>query len=259
MNLLMVIPNNIIKIQLNFLNYMGEIMKNSILALFFIFISTAQIAYSQKVIEYYPLRVGNYLIQHTISEGTKPSTFIFEIEDIDIIGEKEYFRMKQGYIHDDGSKESYWYVWVREEAAGIVSSAFGYSSDINTASIYEIPQLMHPNEMLNLGHTWEGISPVDGNLYSYSVESISETVTVPAGTFNDCLEIKLVITNASGDTIQTSNYYYAHGIGEVLNIMRMTGLDEDVEFELIELTLHSMVAREKESMSGRRMVILKPT
>ena len=216
-------------------------MKNSILALLFIFVSTVQIAYSQEAIDYYPLRVGNYWVQHTLWEGVTPATFRFEIEDIDIIGEKEYFRMKQGYIHDDGSKESYWYFWIREDIAGIVGGAFGNSSDISTASIYETPQLMYPNEMVNLGHTWEINNPEMGGLFSYSVESISETVTVPAGTFNDCLKIRLVLTNASGDTTQTNSYYYAFGIGEVLNIVRMTGFDKDVEFKLIEYFLSNSV------------------
>jgi hypothetical protein len=167
-------------------------MIKSMIVLLIILLSTVQIAHSQGAKDYYiPLHVGNYLLQHTnnLPEGYRPSTMIYDVEDIDSIGDKEYFRVKQGYVHDDGSKESYWYSWVREDAVGLVNGAFGSSPDINEASIFEPPQLMLPNEMVNLGYEWGGVSPVDGNLYSYSVDSISETVMVPAGTFNDCIKI----------------------------------------------------------------------
>ncbi len=71
-------------------------MKTLLLASIVILV-TVQIAYPQGAKDYFiPLRVGNYLIQHTdnLPEGVKSSTVRIEIEDIDIIGEKEYFRMK---------------------------------------------------------------------------------------------------------------------------------------------------------------------
>jgi hypothetical protein len=74
-----------------------------------------------------------------------------------------------------------------------------------------------PNEMINLGNTWAFDAPEMGGYYRFSVESISETVSVPAGTFNDCLKIKNVIVNTFGDTTQMTHFYYAPGVGQVLN------------------------------------------
>ena len=159
----------------------------------------------------------------------------------------------------DGSKESYWYSWIKEDIGGIVTGAFGYSSDINTATIYETPGLAYPNEMVNLGHTWEFNNPDMGGLFSYSVESISETVTVPAGTFNYCLKIRLVITSASGDTTQTNSYYYAPGIGEVFNTLWIPGFEKDAEFKLIEYNLpqDSNVTLSIYNISGQQVAVLK--
>ena len=98
-----------------------------------------------------------------------------------------------------------------------------------------------------------------GGLFSYSVESISETVTVPAGTFNYCLKIRLVITNASGDTTQTNSYYYAPGIGEVLNTLWIPGFEKDAEFKLIEYNLpqDSNVTLSIYNISGQQVAVLK--
>jgi hypothetical protein len=56
------------------------------------------------------------------------------------------------------------------------------------------------------------------NQTHYYIQSLGyETVTVPAGTFEDCLKLKTVITTPQGDTTQISTFLYGEGVGEVVN------------------------------------------
>ena len=196
----------------------------------------AQIVSAQGATDYYPLHVGYYWVQHTdtISGGYQPTTFRQDIEGTDLILGEEYYRSSNWFTTDDGSSESRWYTWVREDPTGIVLGAFGDTGIVDSATIYDPPLPSLPNEAVDsVGYTWEFDFPEAGGHYSLSVESITETVQVPAGIFNDCIKIKLVITDTSGDTTQMNHYYGAEGVGEVLNI-GWNWWQENFEFELIE-------------------------
>jgi uncharacterized protein YgiM (DUF1202 family) len=64
-----------------------------------------------------------------------------------------------------------------------------------------------------VGETWEiNIDATDVQFkYTYTVESVNETVTVPAGTFKNVIEIKKI------DSLGNTDYFYfAPGIGLIL-------------------------------------------
>jgi len=58
----------------------------------------------------------------------------------------------------------------------------------------------------SVGQKWE-THYEDGRSYTTEIVSVSETVTVPAATFNDCIKIKMTYTF---NTYQSESYYWIH-------------------------------------------------
>jgi len=85
------------------------------------------------------------------------------------------------------------------------------------SAAFSPPVTWIPNKALVAGTSWELYTHRFGGTLLFNVESISETVQVPAGTFTNCLKIKLTITGTEQEPSQTSYSYLAKGIGEVLN------------------------------------------
>jgi hypothetical protein len=196
-------------------------MKKLILLIIVLFI-TANPLFAQ--LDYNPMSVGNYWIQHSDSfgDGFNPTTFRTDVEAIDLIKGKEFFRMRQEQSLDNGSQDpSIWYIWNGQDASGGLIGAFGSDPNINLATIYDPPLLSFPKEATYVGYTWEYDFPGTGvgtQHWNCLLESLSETVVVPAGTYNNCTKASIVITNKdSKDTMQTSDFYYANGVGQVLN------------------------------------------
>ena len=195
-----------------------ENLKNSIL-LSVVFLGLVEIIYPQGAIDYYPLHVGDYWIQHSdsVSGVYQPTTFRQEIEGTDLIMGEEYYRRSNRLSADDGSLDGKWYTWVREDSNGIVIGAFGDTSIVDSAAIFDPPLLWLPNEIVNVGHAWDFDAPEMGGHFFFAIGSVSDTIEVPAGTFNDCIRIYGLIVDASGDSTQFSLFHYAPGIGEVSN------------------------------------------
>ena len=216
-------------------------MKKLILLLIIPFLIPDQM-FAQLASDYYPLHVGDYWIQHTdsISFEYQPTTFRKDIEAIDLILGEEYFRMRQTRTADDGSSESTWYSWVREDSTGILLGGFGNTSIVDSATIFDAPLLWLPNEIVNVGYTWDFDAPAMGGHFFFAVGSITDTVEVPAGTFNDCIRFHGLIVDTSGDSTQFSLFHYAEGIGEVSNFVYNVSL-EFFELELIEYSVQSSV------------------
>lgn len=201
--------------------------------------------FAQTVSDFYPMHVGDYWILHTdtIAGVYQPTTIRTDIEAIDLIGGEDYFRMRQGYSADDGSSESHWYSWIRKDSTGGVMGAFGDTSIVDSATIFDPPLPAFPNEAVNQGYSWKydspGMGPYTSHWYCF-VESISETVQLPAGEFNNCINIKIIITDAAGDTTQWFYNYYAEGIGQVLQV-GWSFFWENFKFELIEYSVQLSV------------------
>ena len=68
---------------------------------------------------------------------------------------------------------------------------------------------------------------------TYRVESIQESVTVPAGTFDNCLKIKFIFKNYEGNIANKLDMYYAKGVGRVMTV-REKPVETALRGELIE-------------------------
>ncbi len=118
---------------------------------------------------------------------------------------------------DDGSSESRWYSWVKGDTSGIIVGAYGDTGIVDSAVIFDPPLLWLPNEIMDVGHAWDVNAPELGGHFFFAIGSITDTIEVPVGTFNDCIRIYGLLVNTSGDSIQFSLFHYAPGIGEVSN------------------------------------------
>lgn len=173
--------------------------------------------------DYNPMNIGNYWIQHTdtLFGGYNPTTFRMDIEGIDRINGLDYFRMKQEQKADDGSQDStVWYVWTGQDSTGGLLGAFGYTSDLDSAFIYDPPIISSPIEANTVGYSWEYDMPGTGGggqHFTNVIESFSETVEVPTGTYDNCMKISTIITDTTGDTTQTYDHFYAQEVGQILN------------------------------------------
>jgi len=133
-----------------------------------------------------------------------------------ILGE-EYYRGSNWLSADDSSSEDGWYTWVREDTSGIVLGAFGDTNIVDSATIFDPPIPWFPNGVVNVGYAWDFDAPDLGGHFFFEIGSITDTVEVPAGIFNDCIRIYGLLVDSSGDSTQFSLYHYAPGIGEVSN------------------------------------------
>jgi hypothetical protein len=218
--------------------------------LLFITLLISNLTSSQSITDYNPMHVGNYWVQQTdsINGGYQPTTFRMDIEGTDPINGVEYFRMKQEMKVNDGSEEpSNWYMWIGYDSLGISFGAFGNTSDLDSAEIFDPPIISFPSEANTVGAVWEFVLPGTGigdQHFTYLLESFSETVEAPAGTYNNCMKMSVVITDTLGDTIQTGDYYYALGVGQVLN-EGWSSWAENYKFELTDYYVDSTVSAEK--------------
>ena len=213
-------------------------MKNSSL-LIAVVLMTTTIASAQDASDYYPMKVGNYWIMRcdTLFGAYNPTIFRQDVEAIDLILDEEYFRIKHTLINGfDWSS----YFWFCIDSTGIKMKAQGDTSSVDSATIHDTLLLYMPNEMFNVGFTWQWDLPLFGFTYTYSIKSVSENVQVPAGVFNNCIMIRTIMKDTSGNTM-TQDAYYARDVGEVLLIDSRMG-----RFELIEYFLQSDVEHEGE-------------
>ena len=209
---------------------------------------TTTIAVAQDASDYYPLQVGNYWIMRcdSLFGQYNPTVFRQDVEDIDLILGVEHYRIKHSLINGyDWSS----YYWFGIDSTGIIMKAQGDTSTVDSAIIYDTPQLWMPHEMFNVGFTWEWDLQMFGFTYTYTVLSVSENVQVPAGVFNNCIVIQTVMTDTLGNSM-TQDAYYAKDIGEVLLIDSRMG-----KFELIEYFLQTDVDPEGETNIPARFTL----
>jgi hypothetical protein len=86
----------------------------------------------------------------------------------------------------------------------------------NQPPVMITPKEYHLKFPVTQGSSWNMTTRLDNNTVkvSLTVESVSDEVTVPAGTFKDCLEIKQVGENAAGASVLAYEWY-APGVGIV--------------------------------------------
>lgn len=385
----------------------GSIVINTCVIVLFMLTFT-KFAITQDAKEYYPLHVGDYWIERTDSLEGEPGIMRIDIEDIDVIHGKSYFRMKQQLTNEaTGEEYAKWYVWMKEDTSGILIGAFGDSSEVtemvivsrtitidgnpndwsgiaafaldpqgddypdingddikalyiardayylfirmdlwdnvntnfqnspppyhgrysifvdnngpypymelgiaydgyallwslgyngssgnvpsglegpnfvgvsgniielklplnlignpsqyykingevhfqydfqgdelqaNATIIYDPPiQWIHAG-MLNAGFTWQFDAHEMGGHHYITLESMTETVQVPAGTFYNCAKLKQIIISSEGDTVQNQDVYLAKGVGEVLKLGWTDWMGRS-DFKLIDYSIQSI-------------------
>ncbi len=189
----------------------------------------------------FPDQVGDYWVWRTDSIGGvyDPTTNRREIEGVDSIAGVAYFRMSENVVSADSSLQSQWFAWMRTDTTGTLMGAFGDTSMIDSATIFDPPLLWLPRGWGQLGETWEFEAGVLGGTFSFLVEDTAATVVVPAGTFTNCRNIRLVVFSGT-DTIRVGHNYYADGVGEVLKVSSTTTAMGDYRYELQEYLVQSL-------------------
>jgi hypothetical protein len=144
---------------------------------------------------YFPLAVGNRWVYES-SESTEVMPVVESWEVTRQEGNAFVLQIKQSYMTAEGIEEFF------------VSTADGMRRlDRQTASFEAVgaePRFFL-KAPLTVGATWKN---ADGK---YAVTAIDETVTVPAGTFTNCVEV----THWSASGTVTTITLYAPGVGMV--------------------------------------------
>ena len=191
--------------------------KHLMVLLILFFVVFGLVTFIQAGKDYYPLQVGNYWVTKRIPLGDserEPRITRTSIEDTDEWENIKYFRVKRMTLETERT----FYSWYRKDAKGnIAVYAFGRTPDINSArSFFDTPRVLFHSEAISPGSSWE--STYRNNNVFYKVESVSEKVTVPAGTFDSCIKLRRTTINSDGDTLSVNQDYYAPGIGNVLSV-----------------------------------------
>ncbi|MDD5528797.1 MAG: T9SS type A sorting domain-containing protein [bacterium] len=185
------------------------------LSVFGVVILTTGIASAQI---YYPMHIGDRWVQQsdTMYGAYNPVIFTKTILTTDSINGKEYF---QTYQKISGGATGHWSTWIRKDSTGVIMGGFGDSATGPTTPINPT-LLLFPKEAVDSGYEWDFYSAVMGGHYHYLSEGNIGTVTVPAGTFNNCYRARLIVDTTLGsvtDTTRIGYYYYAPDVGEIRN------------------------------------------
>jgi hypothetical protein len=159
-----------------------------------------------------PLKIGNYLLYNTPSNNTgwgARTTREF-IDGTDTIGGKLYYR-QIGTETDFSGTDTFHVFWLRKDQAGnILMGAFSEGDNTaDSAMILDPPYPYFTAQNLVPGYVLISEWGKD------SVMSKTETVQVPAGTFQNCIKIKKSSFDDSGKVRVNEYVYYAKNIGEV--------------------------------------------
>ena len=125
--------------------------------------------------------------------------------------------MKSEY---SGKSETYY--WFKTLPKGkVIMVSLGISPNPGRMLMDFDPPLTVLPEKPVTGAAWEHQLPGHGDTLftagKYRIESEGETVTVPAGTFRNCLKVKQVILDENGKEVGVLLHWYARGVGEVLS------------------------------------------
>lgn len=182
---------------------------------------TPELLLGQSLHNYFPLAVGNSWTLRSDSLAGVPDTMLStrEIEGTDLINGIEYSRIKESYTRSSDSGGGYWYSWMRFDSTGLVMGAIGDTSLVDSATIFNEPRAWFSSTAVTLGDTWEYYEEYLGGQITMLLVSMDDSITVPAGSFHDCLTIQFSsVDTSSGDTTQKTLMYNAPNVGMVANI-----------------------------------------
>lgn len=169
---------------------------------------------------YYPLKEGmrwEYLVISSTSDTKK--LIITNLAQQEVQGKKVAPRKWDlgGHIFIE---------FMEKDNAGV----YRYAEQIGEkgAPILVTPKECHLRFPVSEGNSWN-MSTKMGNStlnITFTIESVSENVTVPAGTFKDCLKIKQAGGNDAGDSV-TGYEWYAPKVGIVKSLVTIKQKSKD--------------------------------
>lgn len=155
---------------------------------------------------YFPLQVGNKWIYTSFISGEYRTDEIIGSEMID---NNTTFIKQRIEAPTDGYID---YFWLGYGSSSVETYRIQSNMGLETPYDFSPPATLIPLEP-EVGDKWTwGIPGMVTN--ECEVLSVTETVTVPAGTFSNCLSIKQTEQPVSGGTKERI-YYYARGVGMV--------------------------------------------
>ena len=192
----------------------------SMLALSLILIASGS-ASAQSGSDYYmPMQVGSYLRFHSNgpSNGWAARTTTYTFEGTDSISGVVCFRERGREVADDSSFDhTFLERWLCKDVNGnVLIAAIGETStNLDSAIILPAPSPFFINAALLPGYSVT--YPYSNYFMNDSTLSDSETVTVPAGTFRDCVLRAETHYDSAGQRIFLEYHYFARGVGMVRN------------------------------------------
>jgi hypothetical protein len=169
--------------------------------------------------DYYPLHKGDSWLYQTTpvgkSEIQKRSHKVVNWGKL-FIGDKEATVMENKDMNGNGT-----YQWIQKDSEGNIVLASISKEPRRERSLvdFDPPMIILSHDAQTVGSSWETRQKTNlGELRTntFRVESNSESVTVPAGTFRECLKVKRIDFDQNGKIDGTSYVYFAKGIGIVL-------------------------------------------
>ena len=149
--------------------------------------------------DYFPLAVGNTWTYKVVNEGQNPLTEGFEMQ-YSISGTQEVGG-RNTYIMSLESSRAFYF----SDSSGVYLAGWEFEP-------YEFIGVEPPELILRYpihkGYTWQ--SP--DQRYTYTILSVAESVSTPAGTFANCVKVE---EQFNGDGIGPEIKYYAPGVGLV--------------------------------------------
>jgi hypothetical protein len=185
-----------------------------------ILLFSSEIIFAQTGSDYYlPLSVGSQLNLHTttVANYYTPRATLYTIEGTDVISGLQCFRELGTELSDVTSElDTFHILWLSKDSGGnLIVNAISIDGTSNPDSALIVDFNYFPNEFLTPGYS---------RTYNFdkltkdSVVSVTETVTVPAGTFNNCIVILETQFDSTGIIDFQEYHYYAYGVGEVKKV-----------------------------------------
>ncbi|HZW39043.1 MAG TPA: T9SS type A sorting domain-containing protein [Ignavibacteriaceae bacterium] len=206
-------------------------MKNIVLFLFFSISTT----FAQVAADYYlPFTIGNYLKHYSVGQNWTGRTQTYSIVGTDMIGGNLYY-IEVGAEVLNSDTNTFRVVWLRKDSAGnVLLGAISPSGSLDLDSAIIFDMVWVPNEYGNLGYSRTVIFGEES--VHDTVLSISETVTVSAGTYINCVKVRETSLDNLGNTTMIEDQYYAYGIGMVKTQRTFPSIDAHTS-ELINFNI----------------------
>ena len=192
--------------------------------------------------DYYPLMPGNNWLYHREPKNNSIQNSRTYTQYVDHTEKLSGNECSVVMARDTETGEFYGTSYFGYDAAGnVLYHAIG--TDIGILMDFTPPYIVLPAE-LSKGSTWENTLEMhneampDSVLYStwsFRVERTDEKVSVPAGTFDNCLKISRINTDSDGNILSEDVIFYANNVGCIREI-RVQPADQAFREDLVKFT-----------------------